>query len=59
MEKITDSKSTKVVVRIVSPVVSMAEALELIEFCYQNEIARITDGFDNFLQDDRVEFFEC
>jgi hypothetical protein len=59
LEKITDSKSTKYVIRIVSPVVSMAEALELIEFCYQNEIAHVTDGFDNFLQDNRVEFHEC
>ena len=37
----------------------MSEALELVEFCFQNELAHVVDGFDNFLQDDHIEFHEC
>lgn len=50
---------TKYTVKIVSPVATMSEALDLAEFCLQNEIARLSDGFDNFLHDEHVEFYEC
>jgi len=49
----------KYIVQVISSIVSMSEALELVEFCFQNELAHVVDGFDNFLQDDHIEFHEC